>query len=286
MLECDVGTMAVLFAYDGSINGDWVSHYAIRLAAHDPERALTLVHVEDGEATTETLAPKLDRIERECARAAVALQTLRHPLRTTVAAAFIEHVPRSNALLVCGARVRSGHRGLLTGTVSEALLRTGRWKTVAFRVVLPGLLGHPREVLVPLAAGRPDLRPMLPLLEGLGPDLARIHVLVVEGMRQGRFRRLSTEAARRLIERGHVLAHAAEHQLRQRPQLAAVATDALVTLSDRAVREIAIVATRTKSGLVCTTVAAHDLAGRAASAPLEDLLREAPCDVAVVQGHE
>ncbi len=28
------------FAYDGSLNGDWVAHYGIRLAAHHPERAL------------------------------------------------------------------------------------------------------------------------------------------------------------------------------------------------------------------------------------------------------
>jgi nucleotide-binding universal stress UspA family protein len=277
--------MPVFFAYDGSINGDWVSHYAVRMAAHAEDRALSVVHVEDGTVSAEALAAKLAHVEKECRHAGVGMAIVRCPLRRTVAETLAEHVPPGrDRFLVCGARVRPGRQGLLAGTVSERLLGAARWQTVALRVVQPGLLGSPRDILVPLARGRRDLTAMLPLLGLLAPDVARIHVLVIEEVRSARFRHLLSETAERLLARGHAHARVMERSLATHPRLAAVATDALAAVSDTAAKEIAIVANRTKARLVCVTAAARDLRGRFLYGnPLEDLLREAPCDVAVVR---
>ena len=36
------GAAVLVFAYDGTLNGDWVAHYAVRFARHTPERRLRL----------------------------------------------------------------------------------------------------------------------------------------------------------------------------------------------------------------------------------------------------
>ncbi|BCU07550.1 universal stress protein [Allochromatium tepidum] len=63
------------FAYDGSINGDWVSHYAVQLAGTHPDRTLRLVHVRDGRVESSRLAEKLDRLRLECESQGVRLET-------------------------------------------------------------------------------------------------------------------------------------------------------------------------------------------------------------------
>src|SRR3990172_9214482 len=133
------------FAYDGSINGDWVSHYAIRLACHDTDRRLELIHVDDGEMPREELAKKLGRIESECQGRSVDLSVRIAPLRVSVFASLVELLPPGREThLICGTRVRPRRRGYLAGTVSESLLRSGRFQVLAVRVVQPGLLGLPK----------------------------------------------------------------------------------------------------------------------------------------------
>jgi hypothetical protein len=38
----------IFLAHDGSINADWVSRYAIRMAATLHHRGITLIHIQDG----------------------------------------------------------------------------------------------------------------------------------------------------------------------------------------------------------------------------------------------
>ena len=47
------------FAYDGTIHGDWVSHYALRLAAQHPDRELRLLYVDEGRVEPRQLDEKL-----------------------------------------------------------------------------------------------------------------------------------------------------------------------------------------------------------------------------------
>lgn len=46
------------FAYDGSINGDWVSHYAVQLASAQHDRTLRLIHFRGGQILPTILEDK------------------------------------------------------------------------------------------------------------------------------------------------------------------------------------------------------------------------------------
>lgn len=54
--------LAIYLAYDGSINGDWVARYAIRLTGNTPARQLTLLHIDDKTIPAARLTAKLEDI--------------------------------------------------------------------------------------------------------------------------------------------------------------------------------------------------------------------------------
>jgi hypothetical protein len=64
--ETEKASYMIYLAYDGSLNGDWVSRYAIRMASRSPQKKLVLVHVLDGQIPTERLQLKTMAIEAEC----------------------------------------------------------------------------------------------------------------------------------------------------------------------------------------------------------------------------
>ena len=49
------------FAYDGSINGNWTAHYALRLAAQHSSRSLRLLHVQEARESISSCQPWLDK---------------------------------------------------------------------------------------------------------------------------------------------------------------------------------------------------------------------------------
>ena len=70
----------LVFAYDGSLNGDWVAHYAVRFAANTPARTLRLVHVADAPPES-SLDERIARIADESKVLGVALETELAPRR-------------------------------------------------------------------------------------------------------------------------------------------------------------------------------------------------------------
>ena len=58
-------TCRIFLAYDGSINADWVSRYAIRIAANSPGRKLFLLHILDGVYSPEEIRLKIRKKEGE-----------------------------------------------------------------------------------------------------------------------------------------------------------------------------------------------------------------------------
>ena len=275
--------MSIYLAYDGSINGDWVSHYAVRIAARHPERTLHLVHVQDRTAGWTELRGKLERIAAECELAGVRCETALHPLRQTVAGTLVDAIPAGKeTLLICGTRVRAGRRGLLAGTVSEDLLRRRHCPTVALRVVQPGLLGLPRDFLIPLAGHPRGLKAALPFLSLLSTDVARIHLLLVREVTTARFRRLPATRAEHMSVDGRRYLHEAEAVLAGEETLAHARLDSLVVISDDVPKEIVITANRTKSRLILMGASERNLRQRFFYGnPIEQVLRETPCDVAV-----
>jgi nucleotide-binding universal stress UspA family protein len=278
--------MAVYLAYDGSINGDWIARYAIRLAAHTPERWLGVLYAEDVSVATPELAESFEALAADAEAAGVDASCEVVPARGGVFRGLLERVPEGpDTVLVCGLRVRGGRRGYLSGTISEQLLASSRFQTVAIRVVQPGLLGMAREVLVPVKADPRGFHDGLPVLKLLAPDIARIHLLHVMTLGTGAYRRLSSSDAGRLRAEGLEYAHRIEAEIAEATPLRLDEVDPLVRVSDDWVKEIVIQAGRLRTGLIYMEAPRASL-NRLFSFgdPVEELLRDTPCDVALFRG--
>lgn len=137
------------FAYDGSIHGDWVSHYAVRLAANHPEKELHLVHIRDGQTSEEELKEKFNRIRIECEplvhrhhlgdrRADADRQRRRPPLTATLG-------PRRRLVPQHADPARRGHRNrLLSGyPLLPAAAKVSRNRPRRLAYLCTGLARHP-----------------------------------------------------------------------------------------------------------------------------------------------
>jgi nucleotide-binding universal stress UspA family protein len=273
-------------AYDGTINGDWVSHYAIRLAAHQPDHALCAVHVADGRLTDAELQERLHLLEDRCRMAGVSLQCEVHPGSRGVPETLLEVVPPGpGSFLVCGTRLSPRKRGFIAGTVPERLMRARQHAVLALRVVQPGLLGAPHRLLVPVAGIPSGLDSALPWLRLFAPDVTELQFLQVQALSPRRFRRLSFEAGHALQRAGAAYLRSVEAQAREALPLPEAHVDSHSVVSDDVPKEIVIQANRFKSHLVLLGVSARGLAERFFYGdPIEQVLANAPCDVAVYQG--
>ena len=275
------------FAYDGSINGDWVSHYAVQLAAAHHDRTLTLVHVRDGRTSDATLAEKLQRMRGECERHGVRLvEHLLPPVGRNLLDAIRSAVPEGpEHYLVCGTRAQGLHSGFLSGTTSEQLLRSGHCNVLAVRVVEPGLLGSPRRLLLPVAERGDGFRSGLPFLRLFGPQVSHLHIVLVARVGRGRFRQMSHELAEPLRTPGRAYCVRIEREIEEQLGLGSKVMDALVVVSDEIPREILIAANKTKSQLIYMEASERSPTKRFFYGdPIEQVLRDATCDVAVYRG--
>jgi nucleotide-binding universal stress UspA family protein len=275
------------FAYDGSINGDWVSHYAVQLAGAHPDRILRLVHVRDGRVEPARLAEKLDRLRLESEHQGVQLETrLLEPessgrfetLRSALAQGP-EH------FLICGTPALERRRGCLRGTLSERLLRELQCNVLALRVVHPGLLGSPRRLLVPLDERPEGFQAALPFLQLFGPQLTHLHLMLVARVGHRRLHRLSHAHGERLRGPGLAYCERVEREIIERLGPGARVMDAQVLVSDQVHHEILIAANRTRSRLIYMGVSERGRAERLRHGdPVEQVLRDSTCDVAIYRG--
>ena len=272
------------FAYDGSLNGDWVAHYAVRFAANTLEKRLQLVHIREASPPAH-LRERIARIAKECKLLGVVLETELHARgRGGVAEQLLGIVP-AGTTLVSGTRARPRNRFFLVGTVSARLLSAGRLRIIAIRVVHPGVLGQPGRVLLPLAGHPRGAAHALPLLVLLGADLHHLHVLLVREVSRLRFRVLSGTAAERLVESGRAFVVRVEEQLREGLAPHRFELDSSVVVSDDAPKEILIHAGKDRSRLICLGASERTLRERVIHGDaIERVLRETPSDVAVYGG--
>jgi nucleotide-binding universal stress UspA family protein len=271
------------FAYDGSINGDWVARYAMQMAGRLADPGLHLWYVEEDEVSRTDLGSRLARIEAECESRSLPLKLSIEAKRKSVAATLLAVVPQSSEHhLVCGTRVRQRGRGFLSGTVSEHLLRDGRCQVLAVRVMQPGLLGRPRNFLVPVS-GRPEgIRMGLPFLHLIVPDTAEIEVLLVHRLKRSRFLQITHAEAGRLIARDQEYVLRIEKVLTEELGVPLGRLDQRVVLSDDIPKEIVIQANKARSQLIYMGASERSLRERSLYGnPIEQVLRNAPCDVAI-----
>ncbi len=272
--------MTLFFAHDGSIHADWISHYAIRLAARLPAPELTVLSVRDGELRAETFERRIEAMSRACEQRSIKLHT-RVLERTSagVADTLLSALPSgSDHYLVCGTRTEPRGRGVLAGTVSERLLASHSCHVLALRVVQPGFLGEPRELLVPVSGHPRGVASGLPFLRLLAPQVERLQLLFVEYVRRRRFRTLTHEAARAAKERGRRYLTRVTAELED--LLPAEVLRREVVVSDDVPKEILLAANRVRAQLLYLG-AAEESAPRRYGSPLEQILRQAPCDVAI-----
>lgn len=271
----------LVFAYDGSLNGDWVAHYAARFAANAPERSLRLVHVHEAKAAPQ-LQERIARIASECRVLGVALEAdLVAPGGADVAARLLECVPHG-ATLIAGTRARPRNAVFLAGTVAARLIEAGRFPVVAIRVVHPGVLGQPGSVLLPLAARPRSAAHALFLLRLLGEDLHHLHVLFVRELPRLRLRIQGGEGARRLLAEVRAFVAPVEETLRTGLAPHRFELDSSVVVSDDAPRDVLLHAARYRSRLICLDASDRTLPSRLFYRdPIERVLRDTPSDVAV-----
>ncbi len=277
----------VYFAYDGSIHGDWVSHYAVRLAAGHAEKILHLVHVAE-EQPAEVPFEKIDRIRGECRRLDVNLEWHAPSPRATWLQTLFSAVARGpDSYLVCGMRSRERKRGLLSGSVAEQLLRSRYCHVLAIRVVQPGLLGLPRQFLLPVSGHPRGFRSGLPFLKLFTGGLSQLHLLHVQLVSRWRFRMLSHDAAEKLQRPGQAYCERIKREIRDQIPWEPGLLDAQVVVSDDIPKEIIIAANKTKSRLIYMGASERNLTKRFFFGnPIEQVLRKTTCDVAVYRGLE
>jgi hypothetical protein len=174
---------------------------------------------------------------------------------------------------------------LLAGTIPERLMRVRHCNLLAIRVLHPGLLGAPRRLLLPITERLDDFSAGLPFLRLFAPQVSHLHIVLVARVRRRRLRRLSHVRAEHLRARAQGQCERIERAIVETLGLGAKVMDAQVVVSDEVPREILIAAARTKSRLIYLSPPAPSLRERFFRAdPLEQVLREATCDVAVYQG--
>lgn len=275
-------------AYDGSVSSDWVLRYAVRLAVHTPERRLRLVYVEEDDPSGIRLDERIAHARAECNAASVDLDlAMARGTSSEVPGRILEIVPPGpDSILLCGTRRRQRNLSYLAGTVAEKLLAARRSHVLALHVVQPGLLGLPLNFLLPvIEAGQETAA--LPVLRLFAPDIDRVHVLAMKQLGRLRFHHLTSEYAEALLAASHRRAERTAESLRYALPMAKAHLDTAAVVSDDVTKEIIIHANKLHARLIFLFDAEHRLPRRLFYGdPLEQILRNAPCDVAIHRGPE
>ncbi len=273
--------MPVFLAHDGSLNGDWIAHYALHLAAGSVDRRLTVLHVEDANISGAPLQQRLERVEGLGERIGIKVETEILPMHGGVFGGLDEFLPKGrDTLLVSGARVSGGRRGLLSGTISERLLRFGRYNVLAVHVLQPGLLGDPKRIVLALgdnahaAAAAPFLKP-------LAERIQLLDILYIETVSRLRFTRLNDAEAARLRHAAQTVVSQAERELLAATGLTPERIETHARVSDDWAKQTAIEAGRYRAGLTMAEMPPLKATGLSFGHPIEELMRIAPSDVAV-----
>jgi nucleotide-binding universal stress UspA family protein len=277
-------------AYDGSINGDWVAWYAQNLARQEADRTLRVIYINTDEISAEEVHAKVATMESASSECGVTLKLdiipSSGPGTDTIFQDILNAMPTTpGTLMVCGVRLNAGTHGYLAGTVSERLLSDRSFDVMAVRVVQPGLLGAPHRFLVPVAGDREGFLTSAEILRHFSPSVSRVHLLRVMMIKRLLFRRLQHSQAENLRQKGWESMAEQDRQLAELTGIDQVLIDANVVVSDDWAHEVIIAANRHKSHLILMEAAWKNLRRTFHYGnPVEIVLRDAPCDVAIYRG--
>jgi len=277
-------------AYDGSINGDWVAWYALNLARQETDRTLRVVYINTDEISAEEVHAKVSTMESASADYGITLKldivSSSAPGTDAIFRDLLANVPASpDTLLICGARLSGSARGYLSGTVSERLLSDKNFNVMAVRVAQPGLLGAPHRFLLPIAGDHEGFLMSATIMRRFAPNVSRVHLLRVMMIKHLLFRRLLSEQAEQLRQKGWESLAGLDHELAELTGVEQSLIDSNVVVSDDWAHEVIIAANRHKSHLILMEAAWKNLRHTFQYGnPIEVVLRDAPCDVAIYRG--
>jgi nucleotide-binding universal stress UspA family protein len=276
----------IILAHDGSIYSDWVARYAMRFAAGEDDRKLLALHVEDGQVSPEIVKIRFDQLARDCDSLGVVLLPQVLPLGKSVHRTLRQAVPHDpEALLVCGTRVKPRRQNYLSGSVAEQLLRMHQCPVLAMRVVQPGLLGNPHDLLLPLAGHHDGFSRLRPVWGRLSPYLRAVHLfrsLYVNPLRHPHLSPSREQALKQVgVKYLATICSEMERQLKTRD----FTVDQRVSISADWVNDVLVQASRLKVQIILLGVSERSLAHRVFhDVGLERVLRETPCDVGIYRG--
>jgi len=276
----------IILAHDGSVYGDWVARYALRFAADEPDRKLLLLHVRDGKVSNEIVDTRFSSLAGECASLNVELLSQDLPLGASVHRSLRQAIPpEPEALLVCGTRVKARRQKYLGGSVSEKLLRMHQCPVLALRVVQPGLLGNPHDLLLPLAGHLNGFPRIEPILRRMLTHLHAVHLCRTMQVNPLRHPHLSPVMQRRLKQVGHSYLERFRTEMAASLGAETFRCDQRVMISSDWAHEVLLHASHLKTQLMLLGLTERSLAYRVLhSASIETILHNTPCDVGIYRG--
>lgn len=276
----------IILAHDGSIYSDWVAHYALHMAAKEDDRKLLALNVLDGKVNAGVVEAKLAQLAEECRARGIDPSYELLPLGASVHRSLRQAIPHDpEALLVCGTRIKPNRRNFLTGTIAEKLLRMHLCPVLALRVVQPGLLGSPHNLLLPLAGHATGFDRVWPVFRRLAPALRQVHLFRALHVNPLLMSHLTTAREQMLRKIG--TAHLEEIYQEMLAQLGeqAIMTDRRIMITSDWPHEVLVQASRLKVQMILLGVSERSLAHRAFhGVGLERVLRATPCDVGIYRG--
>ena len=276
----------IILAHDGSIYGDWVARYAIHFAAQEQDHKLLLLHVVDGKVGPEIVDSRFSSLAAECDACNVEFLPQHLLLGPSVHRTLRQAIPPDpEALLVCGTRVKPRRQNYLAGTVSEKLLRMHQCPVVALRVVQPGLLGNPHELLLPLAGHLHGYFRVAPILLRLGPSLRSLHMCRAMRINPLRHPQLSRERELLLKEIGRKYLAKFQTEMEEALGPLPFRCEQQTVIASDWVLEILLQASRLRSQLMLLGLSERSLAYRVFhSTEIERIIHETPCDIGIYRG--
>ncbi len=273
----------IYLAYDGSVNGDWVARYALNMTFHADNSRLALIHIKDGSGSRENIKAKIAAVEQEARLMGLKIEPVILPLSGNVTSSLISAVPNnSNSLCVCGMRMASRGKGFLTNTVAGYLLRHRKFDVMAIRVVDPGLLGAPRNLLFPLSGHPRGFLAAMHFFKLMAPEARALFLLRVMTVNAMKFQYMSDSKAKALHQHGAEYINHVLTRVRQELSSSNIHIDGKVIVSDDWMKSILIQAGKLKVQMIIMGASDRNLPSRYFyGSKIEQLLRETPCDVGI-----
>lgn len=276
----------IILAYDGSLYGDWVAQYGLNFAVREVDRKLLILHVLDGKTNREVVSGKLAQLQKNAKSQNIEVLLQFLPLDKGVYRSLRHAIPHApDSLLLCGTRSKAKKKTYLFGSVAAQLLRVHQCPVLAMRIVQPGLLGSPQNLLLPLAGHGAGFARVGPVFYRLSSHLHRVHLFRALHVHHLRHAYLSLPRQRRLLAAGQSYLEKISNEMTEALSEQPFCVERQVMISSDWPNSVLMQASRLKSQIILLGVSERNLAHRAFhGVGIERVLQETPCDVGIYRG--